>query len=472
LIGDLVEQILDLGAAPICALVSVLAMLETAAFAGLAVPGELTVVVGGVAASRGNVPLAAVAAAAVIGAIVGDSAGFYLGRKLGVRFLDGRLGRLMGRSRVEATMGRIRAGGIKVVILGRFIGVLRAIMPFAAGASGMRYARFVVASVIGATSWGIGFTVLGYFAGNSWRKVEHYAGAASKVLFVLLVLVVLVVVLTRKAIERQDRIRARWARFLARPRVAAFRQRYRRQIGFAARRFSPASAAGLQLTLSLIGLSVVGYLLALLVGPALGGDGLLDVDQPLAEAIAESQAPWLRDVMAVVAALVAPLSVWVIALVTGAGAWLRDRTPRAFVLLVAAAGGATAMVEAVQAVIAESRDLPGAQFGRVVTATFPNARITVAAALVVALVAVGTPRVRRWRSKVAVVALLGSTLVLASIALIYLARSFFSDLVGGIALGTLWGWTVATAVSIVWRPPAARQRVPAPELASDVDGSA
>ncbi len=247
-IKHLLERMSRLPGPVFAGVVGGLALLETAAFAGLAVPGELAVILGGVAASEGKVPVAVMAACAVVGAILGDSLGFYLGRRLGTKFLDSRLGSIMGRSRVEATMGRIRAGGIKVIVLGRFVGVLRAIMPFAAGASGMRYGRFVVASVLGAAAWGTGFTVLGYVAGNSWQSVERYVGRASTLLAVTIAVVVVLVVGARQVAARQEQLRGWWLVQLERPRVAVVRVRYGRQIGFLTGRFRPGAAAGLQLT--------------------------------------------------------------------------------------------------------------------------------------------------------------------------------------------------------------------------------
>ena len=68
--------------------------LEASAFAGFVFPGEIAVILGGVAASRGTVPLWAVIAAAVAGAIIGDSAGYLIGRRWGTDLLHGTLGRL------------------------------------------------------------------------------------------------------------------------------------------------------------------------------------------------------------------------------------------------------------------------------------------------------------------------------------------------------------------------------------------
>lgn len=463
-VKDLLERISELPGPALAATVGVLALLETAAFAGLAVPGELAVVIGGVAAYQGKVPVQVMAAAAVVGAIGGDSLGFWLGRRLGTRFLDGRLGRLMGRERVLSTMNRIRVGGIKAVVLGRFVGVLRAIMPFAAGASGMSYRRFAVASVLGATSWGVGFTLAGYFAGNSWRQVEAYAGQASKLLAIVIGVVVVLVVVARKAAERQDRLRAVWQAFLDRPRISAVRRRYQRQIGFLVRRFRPGPAAGLQLTASLIGLAVLGYALAVVVGQVLGSGGLVDTDDVVRRELASARTDEGVDVMRVVRNVLSPAGAWVAALVVGGACWVADRRPRALVLLVGAVGGAALLAEGVQQLIARSRVLDS--LDALVVTQFPSRHLTMVTAAAYALLATLLPRLRRWTWVVALVAFVTGLVALSGVAVLYLAQVYFSDAVGGVTLGAVWGLAVATAVATMWRRPRSRRDVDRSEVDS------
>src|SRR5918998_616420 len=71
--AGILEGLTSLPAPLVCAIIFLLAMAETAAFAGLAVPGETAVVLGGVVAFQGRIPVAAMATAASRGAIVGDA---------------------------------------------------------------------------------------------------------------------------------------------------------------------------------------------------------------------------------------------------------------------------------------------------------------------------------------------------------------------------------------------------------------
>ena len=158
------------------------AALESAAFLGFLVPGESLVVVAGVLASWGVLSLPETVVVAGCGAIAGDNVGYHLGLRLGRPWLA-RHGRLVGMhggvlARVDALFAR---HGGKAVLIGRFVGFLRALLPFVAGASGMSYPRFVAFNAVGATMWGTAFVLLGYFLGASWPIVEQWLGRAGLV---------------------------------------------------------------------------------------------------------------------------------------------------------------------------------------------------------------------------------------------------------------------------------------------------
>jgi undecaprenyl-diphosphatase len=447
-VAGILEGLTSLPAPVVCGLIFLLAMLETAAFAGLAVPGETAVVIGGVVAFQGRIPVGAMAAAASLGAIVGDSIGFYFGRRLGTKVLSGRLGRILGRDRVESTMNRIRAGGIRAVILGRFVGVLRAVMPFAAGSSGMSYGRFLVASVLGATAWGVGFTFVGYAAGNSWRQVEHYIGRASTVLAVVLVTVVVLVLLARAAAKRQDRIRGAWRAVLDRPRIKAVRIRYHRQIAFVLKRFRPGQVAGLQLTVVLVSLGVLGWLLAIILVQILGGTGIAELDRSVRAGLA-GQPRRLVDAIETVHSVLSPTGAAAVAAAVGTITWAKDRRPRALVLLAVAVAGGAAVPAIVRALVARPNPLFTTE--RLVDRTFPATTTTIVTATAMALLVVLVPRIPRWTRKVTSTFVVIGMIVAAGFAELFVTDVYLSDVLGGGVLGAVWGLAVSSAVTSVWR---------------------
>ena len=165
--------------------------LESSAFVGFVFPGELALILGGVVASQGHVPLAAVIAAAILGSAIGDSVGYYVGRRYGQRLLEGRLGRLIEHLGLEPARAYLARRGSAAVFLGRFTATLRVLIPGLAGMAGMPYRRFLVANVASALTWAPMSVMFGYVAGASWQHVKHLASGLGIVAFGLLAVVLI-----------------------------------------------------------------------------------------------------------------------------------------------------------------------------------------------------------------------------------------------------------------------------------------
>lgn len=151
------------------ALVAALAFAETGAFIGLLAPGETAIVLGGVVAAHGDVSLPAMVAVAWTAAAAGDLASFTLGKRLGRRFVIARGPRFgVTAPRLERVEAFFDQHGPKAILVGRFIGLVRAVAPFLAGASGMRLRAFLPWSLLGTLVWTSAFTLVGYAFSNSF----------------------------------------------------------------------------------------------------------------------------------------------------------------------------------------------------------------------------------------------------------------------------------------------------------------
>jgi membrane-associated protein len=144
---------------------------ETALFVGFVVPGELAVILGGVLAARAHVPLSAVLAASIVGPILGDSIGYYLGRRYGENTRHKRLKKRWAKAR-----SWVKNKGAPAVFLGRFVAFIRSFIPVAAGVSRMPYRKFLPWNVAAGTLWGAGSALLGYFAGANFEAVAQAMG--------------------------------------------------------------------------------------------------------------------------------------------------------------------------------------------------------------------------------------------------------------------------------------------------------
>ena len=83
--------------------------------------------------------------------------------------------------RLSQVEGYFAKHGGKTILIGRFIGLVRALAPFIAGSSKMPYRRFAPYSVIGTGLWSATFVLLGYFFWQSFERVAGIAGRATLV---------------------------------------------------------------------------------------------------------------------------------------------------------------------------------------------------------------------------------------------------------------------------------------------------
>ena len=186
--SGLVDHLLGLPGVVVYLVVGLLVFAEDALFVGFVIPGETAAILGGVAASRGNVSIVLICALVVAAAILGDTVGYEIGARYGSRLLSSRLA-ARHQGRIEAARSTLARRGGPAVFLGRFVAFLRAVMPFLAGSSHMHYRRFLVFNTAGGLVWGVGSVMLGYLAGNSYAAIEKTFGRVAALVVAGLVVV-------------------------------------------------------------------------------------------------------------------------------------------------------------------------------------------------------------------------------------------------------------------------------------------
>jgi len=192
-------------------LVGALAFLETGAFIGLIAPGETAMLLGGLVAGQGQISVVTLIGVVWVCAVAGDLTSYFLGRRLGRPFL------VRHGSKVQITEARLhhvegffdRHGG-KAILIGRFVGLVRAIAPFIAGSSGMPLRRFLPYDIVGAGLWGSTFVLLGYIFWQSFAQLVDYAKKGALALGTVIVLVAGIVWLVRW-VRRPENLRREMA---------------------------------------------------------------------------------------------------------------------------------------------------------------------------------------------------------------------------------------------------------------------
>ena len=173
-----------------------IALVESLAIAGLLVPGVVLLFAASALAGGGNLGLMAALSWAFAGAVCGDLISFAMGRWF---HQDIRRLRLFARHPQWLDRGEsfFRQYGTYSIVLGRFIGPIRPIIPMVAGMFDMPFWRFLLVNLLSALAWAPAYVLPGYIAGNAtrwpvpesfWREALTLAGALALFAAVLLLL--------------------------------------------------------------------------------------------------------------------------------------------------------------------------------------------------------------------------------------------------------------------------------------------
>jgi membrane protein DedA with SNARE-associated domain len=279
-------------------LVAALAFLETGAFVGLVAPGEFTVILGGAVAGQGDISLPLILGITWLSAFLGDSVSFILGAKLGRGFL------IRHGERVRITEERLhqveqyfdKYGG-RTILIGRFIGLVRALAPFIAGTSKMRYGAFAPYSVLGTGLWAATFILIGYFASQSLDVVADIVGRGLVYFGFFVGAIVAVIVLYRYLREPENRadVAAAMERRRALRPLLALARRLRPQAIFLWQRLTP-GGLGLELTTLLAALAVGLFVLISYWSIVSGDPGPTGGDRTALDLFNDIRAGWLDEV--------------------------------------------------------------------------------------------------------------------------------------------------------------------------------
>jgi membrane protein DedA with SNARE-associated domain len=161
--------------------IGLLALGESAAFLGLALPGELALVAAGASAALGWAHLGLLLTVVVSAATVGAAVGYWIGRRWGASVLEWPpVRRRLGSARQRVLTHLAEKGGL-VVVLSRFNPVTRALVPPLAGSANMPVRRFVLATGTGAVVWSGAVVVTGYVAASALAAPSMAASVAAVV---------------------------------------------------------------------------------------------------------------------------------------------------------------------------------------------------------------------------------------------------------------------------------------------------
>jgi membrane protein DedA with SNARE-associated domain len=427
---------------------------------GVPLPGETILITAGVLAQRGHLVLGEAVAFGVLGAVLGDQIGYWVGREGGRPFVL-RWGRYVfitpeRLGRAEAFFGR---HGGKAVFLARFFSGFRVFGASVAGMSQMRWRTFLFYNVLGGAVWATAAVSVGYFLGTSLGLVERWTGRATAFLGGLLVAALLVYLGYRWIVSHPELI----GRAFYRLGGECLRTFLRSPAGgWLERRFSPRRAFGLVLTVGLVLTGLFSWAFGGVVQDVLARDPLVRVDVAVLRYLHAHAEPFLTLSAGVFEAVFSPEALLSAAALAGCAlavvAYRRKDFRSGFsgAVLLAIAFGTGALAEFFK--ILFHRPRPPAPL-RLVHETgngFPSAHA-------VAIVAVGAAvwylwSIRpegawggSWRAKARVGLAVVAIALLVGIGRVYEGAHYPSDVLAGWALGGVWASVCLTAAEVFRR---------------------
>lgn len=171
-----------------------ISLTESLAIIGSIVPGSVTMTAIGILAGSGIMRIDLTLIASILGAVVGDSLSYFLGY-----FYSDQLNEIWPFKKYPSLIiyGKkfFEQHGGKSVLIGRFIGPLRSIIPIIAGITHMKQWRFLIANVLSAIGWSILYVVPGILIGAASHDLP--AESATRLFILILLALVGIWILSR-----------------------------------------------------------------------------------------------------------------------------------------------------------------------------------------------------------------------------------------------------------------------------------
>jgi membrane-associated protein len=176
-------------------------MLETSLFVGLVMPGDTVVLV----ASTGVTDLSDffwLLGCVLLGSLLGESFGFWIGRLFGERIRASRLGQKIGEKNWRMADAFIESRGGVAVAISRFLPVLHSLVPVVAGATKMRYRVFIRWTLAACTIWASAYVGVGYLAKSSYEQIGSSLKFGGFIFVAIILVFAIIVHFAKKRLEK------------------------------------------------------------------------------------------------------------------------------------------------------------------------------------------------------------------------------------------------------------------------------
>jgi membrane-associated protein len=147
---------------------------ETGLFFGFFFPGDSLLFTAGILASQGIFNIYEIIIFCTLAAIIGDSIGYWSGKKYGRRLFEREAGFFFKKQRIYDAEKFYEKHGKYTIIIARFVPIIRTFAPIVAGIGNMHYYTFISYNIFGGIVWVSALSLLGYFLGGMITNPDKY----------------------------------------------------------------------------------------------------------------------------------------------------------------------------------------------------------------------------------------------------------------------------------------------------------
>jgi membrane-associated protein len=165
---------------------------ETGLLVGFFLPGDSLLISAGLVAATGALNIWWLNVVLIAAAIVGDSVGYAIGRRLGPALFTREKSLLFNPKHVERTRRFYARHGAKTIVIARFVPIVRTFAPVVAGVGQMEYRRFLTYNVFGGVGWVVGMTWSGYLLGHAIPNIREHMPKVVMIVIILSVIPIFV----------------------------------------------------------------------------------------------------------------------------------------------------------------------------------------------------------------------------------------------------------------------------------------
>ncbi len=419
---------------------------ETLIGVGWFLPGSTILLVMGVLAGQGYLNIATVMAFGILGAWLGDSSNYHLGKRYGMELLLKPQLHLPA-STIEKAHAFLNSYGAKSVFFSRFLPGLKETVPFLAGSAQMNRSKFLIWNFFGAIGWSFEFIGTGYLFSSSLSLAQAWMDRGAIIIAVIIGVILILWVIKRFL---QNNIPVALSVFVgirkgfvqSRP-VLRFIARHPKTIAFVKQRFNHNRFTGFPLTVLVLSFGYVLILFGGIVEDFLSKDSIIYVDHIVANLMAQWRTPELVHFFTWITYLGRGPVVVCVIMVVSALFWLYRRYDDLIAFFVSVSGSLFLLW---LSKLAFHRPRPDIALYFESTYSFPSGHATIAVSLYGFLGYLLIHYASTLRAKLNLFFSATVLILCIGFSRIYLGEHYLSDVYAGYLLGTIW---VITGVTVL-----------------------